>query len=337
MINKKLPEYSPEASNRILPDNVVRTWNWILPKGNSNVPDQVDPRFFNCRSGPYRSENLKQFYYEGQVLYVCPFCGNVYEIIINPEKKGQDPLHLWKGLFNQPFEWKYIKNPEFLDYTFIHEFGGLTYHPLLDAHCSGGRMDCLDLIARYFERNLAGRSFYGANIFNEKLERVNVSREDDALILSTGKYPGTFPDDEYCVYREDKDSLALEVSHSWEENAFGFTLDLNPEDFECYAGYQLIKFTFLGHDSECLDDRIRELDERRAGAEATETAESGKTPKAAEPAESGEASKSTEPAESDEDEGFAIERQIVRNPFGLDGFFLYEKKDKEIYLGPPRW
>ena len=125
-----------------------------------------------------------------------------------------------------------------------------------------------------------------------------MSQDDNALILSSGEYPGKFPENEFCVYREESDSLSLEVSDSWSENVFGFTLDLNNEDFEYYEGYRLIKFTFLGDDSIPLSDCVSELDEHPAGKE-----------------------------QKLDDENLEIKRQVVRNPFGLNGFFMYETKE----------
>ena len=74
------------------PDKVIKTWKWQLEGAVYHVPDCVDPRFFYCRSHERKSEDLLPFRFEGQDLYVCRYCGNVYEIAPETEGKKTDPL-----------------------------------------------------------------------------------------------------------------------------------------------------------------------------------------------------------------------------------------------------
>lgn len=278
------------------PDKVIKTWKWQLDEAAYHVPDGVDPRFFHCRSHERKSEDLLPFRFEGQDLYVCRYCGDVYEIIPEAGRKKTDPLRTWHVLFEQPYSWDYIKTPALLEYHFVHECEGLTTHPLLDAHGGDDRTDSLELIARFFTFILREGWIGSVRFFHAFRKDITVFQEDNALILSSGKYPGVFPANEFCTYREEPDCLSLEVSHSWEENIFGFTLDLNEEDFEYYQGYYLMRFTFLGNDESDLSDRVRELDEHPLGRE--------KIPY--------------------DDGNLTINREIVRNPFGLKGFFAYD-------------
>lgn len=277
---------------------VIKTWNWKVNKTDYHVPDGIDPRFFYCRNHKRENEDLLPYCFKGQKLYVCRFCGTVYEVVSGPVKKRVDLLITWPVLFQQPYDWHYIRNPARLMYSFVHECGIITEHPILDAHCRGNRADSLELIARFFSSKALGDG-ESIRFFHEDIKTIKVSQDDDTLILSSGKFPGKFPKDEFCVYREQPNSLSLEFSHSWDDNIFGFTADVNSDDYEHYEGYLLIKFTFLGDDDSDLPDRIRELDKHPAGKEQI----------------------------LDDDKGLTIKRQIVRDPFELNGFFLYEIKD----------
>lgn len=281
---------------KIFPDKVIKTWKWQLDEADYRVPERVNPCFFHCRLHERKSKDLLPFRFEGQDLYVCQYCGNVYEIIPEADGKKTDTLRTWHVLYQQPYDWSYIRTPEWLDYQFVHECEGLTAHPLLDAHGGDDRTDSLELIARFFTFALKEGWKDSVRFFHAFRKNVRVFREDDALILSSGKYPGVFPWNEFCTYREEPDCLSLEVSHSWEENIFGFTLDLNEEDFEDYQGYYLRRFTFLGNDESELPDRIRELDEHPLGRERI-------------PFNDGD---------------LKTYREIVRDPFGLIGFFAYD-------------
>ena len=285
---------------KFFPDKVIKTWKWQPDEADYHVPDCVDPSFFYCRSHVRKSGDLLPFRFEGQELYVCRYCGNVYEIIPETERKMADPLKTWHVLFQQPYSWDYIKSPDLLEYHFVHECEGLTAHPLLDAHGGDDRADSLELIARFFTSILREGWRGSVRFFRAFRKDITVFQEDDALILSSGKRPGVvFPGNEFCTYREEPDCLSLEVSHCWEENIFGFTLDLNEEDFEDYQGYYLIRFTFLGNGENDLPDRIRELDEHPSGRE--------KIPY--------------------NDGDLKTNREIVRNPFGLKGFFAYDSME----------
>jgi hypothetical protein len=287
------------SRNTDFPDKIVKTWKWPVDKADYHVPDGIDPRFFQCRRHGREREDLLPFRYEGQDLYVCRFCGDVYEVM--PETKGKktDPLRIWHVLFQQPYNWNYIRTSESLTYHFVHECEGLTTHPLLDAHGGDDRTDSLELIARFFMSVLREDQRDGVRFFRDNRKNIRAFQEDNALILSSGKYPAVFPWDRFCTYREEPDCLSLEVSHSWEENIYGFTLDLNEENFEKYQSYCLIVFSFLCSDESDLPDRIREWEDQPLGREPI-------------PNHDGDLSR---------------KREIVRDPFGLKGFFVYEKKE----------
>lgn len=282
--------------------NVVKTWNWKVHKADYHVPDDIDPCFFYCREHTRKNEDLLPCYFKGQKLYVCRFCGTVYKVALKHENKRMNPLITWPVLYRQPYDWHYIRDPENLMYSFVHECGVITEHPLLNAHCRGNRADSLELIARFFSSKALGGS-ERIRFFYKDIKTIKVLQDDDTLILSSGRFPGKFPKDEFCVYREQPDSLSLEFSHFWDDNIFGFTADANLDDYESIEGYLLIKFTFLGDDDSDLSDRIRELDKHPTGKEQI----------------------------LDDDKGLNIKRQIVMDPFELNGFYLYEIKELTRY------
>lgn len=285
-----------------VPEKIIRTWRWELPEEEHPVPETAGRYFYRCRR--CSRNGLVPYQYEGETYYVCRSCGSVYEVI--PEAgKNRDPIRLWRVLTRQQYEWEYIRHPSLLNYHFIHGCGDITEHPLIDAHCRGDRADSLELIARYFSRRLDENSTEGVRFFHEDISRIRITRDDGALVLAAGGEQGRFPEDEFCVYREERDSLSLEVSHFWHENSFGFTADVNLDDYECYAGYHLWRLMFLGCEDSCLSDRIREAEERPGTALRV----------------------------SGDDSGFDSSRQIVREPFGLAGYYLFEQQEKTIFRG----
>lgn len=287
------------SKNTDFPDKVVKTWKWTVDQADYHVPDGIDPRFFHCRVHGREKEDLLPFRYEGQELYVCRICGTVYEIL--PEAKGTktDPLRTWHVLFQQPYNWEYMRASKLLEYHFVHECEGFTTHPLLNAHGGDDCRDSLELIARFFESMLGEDRRDGVRFFHDYRKNIKAFQEDNALILSSGTYPGDFPQDEFCTYREEPDCLSLEVSYSWEENIYGFTLDLNEEDFEEFQSYCLIQFSFLSSNESDLSDRLREWEEHPLRREQI----------------------------PNHDGDLRIKREIVQDPFGLKGFFVYEKQE----------
>ena len=129
---------------------VIKTWKWKVHQSDYHVPDGVDPSFFYCYEHTRKKEDLLPYYFHGHKLYVCRFCGTVYEVISGLVTKRMDPLKKWRVLFRQPYDWHYIRNPELLMYSFVNECGAITKHPILDAHCRGDRTDSLELIGRFF-------------------------------------------------------------------------------------------------------------------------------------------------------------------------------------------
>ena len=86
------------------------------------------------------------------------------------------------------------------------------------------------------------------------------------------------------------------------ENIFGYTLDLNEDDWEYYADHLFCRFTYIGNDERDLPADVRLLDRVQLRQEDWESR-------------------------------ICETKGILRSPFGLDGFFLYEKKLDHHYFG----
>ena len=278
----------------------VKPWKWFLFDRPCPVPKQVDPALFHCRACT-ACDSLVQYRYKGQPLYVCRNCGEVYEL---EPQNGKYILKTWSALRKQPYYWKKLGRYEGITATdLIHCSGAIKRHPIIEAPCTGDPSDAAEMIVRHliYINDISGRSFFSDKT-NEK--SVSYDRKDtetqtdcvsEELVVADGKPGGTFPKDEFTVLREDRDHITFESNGIQIENVYGYTADVNLEDWESVAYYTSLTITFLGDSRDDLPSGTEVLDY---------------IPRT---------------------EGNYCERKwIIRNPLGLEGYFRFERH-KESY------
>ncbi len=294
-----------EADQKAYEDyGIIKTWKWKLPNGPFPAPEQLKPREYYC----YHCENGKKhpldylvpYDFEGKTVYVCRSCGNVYEIDLSPNIYRSHFLN-WKTLWSQPYYHNYFSDQkETLARDFIDLRGNITGHPFLDAHCKGDKRDTAETIVRFLIR-----------VFDEKLYKPfflnvpNGSRtewSDGELKISDGIAGGVFPENAFRIFREGKDLFSLEMSLIRHENIFGFTCDVNSEDWEVHAFHTLCSLTFIGDDARDLPENIELIRRLPKVSYATRCW--------------------SRPVKG-----------ILKDPFGLDGYFLYENRIDHLLLG----
>ena len=297
----------PEADKKAYEDyGILKTWKWELPEGSFPVPEHIPPHYYRCyyceNGRRHPEEFLVPFNYQGETVYVCRSCGTVYEY--DPSaKKPWGVFRVWQTLLKQPYFWKYFSDtPGSTAYDFMHERGEITTHPLLDAHCGSGRAEAAETIVRYLIRMESGINEQHVSLFRRASEKCGFSRDRDALMISFGDAGGSFPNDVFSIFREGKDYFSLETSVIHRENIFGYTLDLNEDDWEYDADHLFCRFTYIGNDEKDLPADVKLL--RRVPLR-----------------------------QEDWESRTCKTKGILRNPFGLDGFFLYEKKLDYHYFG----
>ena len=273
----------------------IKTWRWKLPEKICGVPRGFLPELFYCRECRNREfvvyKYIEKYLYE-KYLFVCPKCGNVHEVYYNGQYNQVD-LHTWPVLRNQPYYWRYFSSPGFapgnLAYDYIHCGSGIIRHPLIETHCTGNKTEAAETIVRFLIHMLCEGYPWGYGLFLGPSDEVGISWKENELIISSGETDGKYPEDEFAVIRESENSLLLEyVSHDI-VNSYGYTLDLNEEDFEESAEYVYTRITFVSEKPEDLPEGIAVLDH-------IPTLRSWER------------------------------KWIAKGPFGLNGYFLFEKK-----------
>ena len=277
------------------PGECIKTWKWKLLDGIFKAPEHLDQRLFHCSSCTYQGP-LTGYNYGGEIFYVCKGCGQVYEIV---SEEGRYRRKIWSKLWEQPYYWRYIRRYENnrgpLAYDFIHRSGVIKRHPVIDAHCKGDPDESAEMIVRYLLYADQENYPWGLRFFFEDPSGLRISAGSEETVISLGKDNGKFPEDEFCVYREDRDHIVFEFNSISSVNIFGFTLDLNEEDWEDEAFYKSLKITFLGESEESLP----------SGTEIFEYI----------------------PVEHSK------ERWISKDPFGLSGYFLFEMRKDSYNFG----
>ena len=67
----------PDNGRKAKMGNVIRTWKWPIPKDPASLP--ADIPWMYCRNHG-RADDLVPIRFEGETLYLCPRCGEVYSI-----------------------------------------------------------------------------------------------------------------------------------------------------------------------------------------------------------------------------------------------------------------
>ena len=192
--------------------------------------------------------------------------------------------------------------PGNLAYDFINCCGDITRHPMIETHVidvnpnykdSSIRTSCTEsaeMLVRYLINMTAEEVIRGFHLFTcSRPKGLNISVESDGLLITTGDVNGHFPETEYCILREENNCLSLECSYTEVDNIFGFTADVNEDDWEEVAYYVFFKLTFISESHDDLPDSVKVLDYVPT-------------------------------------RNFSEVKWIVKDPFGLNGYFLFEKK-----------
>ncbi len=202
--------------------------------------------------------------------------------------------------------------PGMLVYDFANCSGEITAHPLLNAHCKNDFLQTADMIARYLdnlEKNF--RDFYS---FCGPTEDNKIVSTPDELIIFPGVWmpeyddvvvppeieTGKFPENEFMIIREDKNSISLECS--WFDFESGYGNYWIEQENNYYGNYILSKFTFLSENVQDLPDNLEIKD-------SVPMCERGPLPS-----------------------GYEW-KWIIKDPFGLCGYFLFEEKTDDHYFG----
>lgn len=290
---------------------IIKTWKWKLPDGIFPIPEHIDPGIYRCTNCEWgyvyqvlrkrtHSECFVPYEYQEKTFYVCCSCGNVYENSYDPEK-GRADFRIWEDLYRQPYYWNKIPDkPGFMAYDFIHNNGNIPNHPFLDAHCKNDVRDAAETVVRFLI--YLGREVFQAALFMTDTARCRIVRRPDELTVSSGKEDGSFPNDGFSVYREGKNSFSLEMSQVHRENIFGYTCDVNEEDYEYFADYLYCKLSFISNHERDLPENVKMLDRVPMRQERWESRVSRM-------------------------------KGILKDPFGLEGFFLFEKQLNYHYFG----
>ena len=269
----------------------VKTWKWALSDKPCPLPKNVNPRWFRC--GPCGGDSFARYEYNGQTLFLCMNCGQVYNLV---PKEGRYDLETWDVLWRQPYYWKYIDRwPGKVAFDLIHFSGDIKMQPIVEAHCKDDVYDAAEMIVRYLIRL---KDSYREYFFFNETKKMNVTSSSEELVVADGKTDGKFPRDRFDVLREDRDHITYECNELEESNIYGFTADLNEEDWETIAHYTSLKITFLSENKGDLPENSEVLDY---------------IPKV---------------------EGrFVKKRWIIKDPFGLEGYFLFEICKNSLFLG----
>ena len=318
----------------------IKTWQWKLPDVNCEVPRGLAPVYFCCRHCQRKELALYKFEddYEEENLLVCRHCGTANQVYYDAHYK-QVNLRVWPRLYKQSYYWRYFNYPGFkpgyLAYDYIHGSEKITSHPLIEAHgglsedasaATGGtysvyqafkkdramKEESAELMVRFLIDTLAEGYPWGYQFFKGPSDEVSIWQEDGLLEISDGTPDAPFPFDSFARVREEPDSLHVEYLVRRQVNIFGYTLDVNEEDYEEETTFVSCKMTFVGETLEELPEELKA--ELRAGLR-------------------GELSVG-QPGWLKVLDGLPVmrgakQRWITRNPFGLRGYFLFDVKRED--------
>lgn len=290
--------YNKDEMAKDVPDRVpggrgecVKPWKWAPADEIRGIPDPFDPAHFRCFDCT-REDPPARYSYRGQPLYMCRNCGTVYETGI---RSGHSALKWWSALTAQPYDWHRIdrggESRGTLIYDLIHCSGDIKRHPVIEAHCKSDPAEAAEMMVRYLV-HVKGFSEY---LRLQKTKEKHISCGSEELVVADGKPDGTFPGDEFCVLREDRDHLTFESNEIEHSNIFGFTADVNEENWETTAEHKLLKITFLSENREDLPSGTEILDHIPVCREWEK-------------------------------------KWITKDPFGLDGYFLFELRRDSVTL-----
>lgn len=285
--------------------NVIRTWKWPIPKDPASLP--ADIPWMYCRNHG-RADDLVPIRFEGETLYLCPRCGEVYSI--DWETKLPDKMRTWPRLYQQPYHWHYFHRGS-LAYAYIHCKEGISWHPFLALHCSEVEQDAADLLMRYLisiADEWAGKHFF----LNMPKKATVESYGSKELIITSGDRTESWPvagiwSGDYRFFRETEDSITLE--DYLYENHYDRMIDQDDDFYE----YYYCRITCLGDDPDDLPSHIERTDPQRLRWTLSDE------PICIEDME--EWAKSVKPQE-----------WISKDPFGLSGYYLFE--GKKVRLSP---
>ena len=240
-----------------------------------------------CEESYKVTGTLLQYIYEGRLLYVCRNCGDVYELVPREERQYKYDLQIWQALWKQPYYWKTIRERRgIVASDLIHFSGAVKTHPIIEAHCKGDPADAADMIVRHL---IGVKGIFSRSFFFEKTDEKLVSCNGEELVIADGQTDGQFPEDEFCVFREDRDHITFECNEIEVSNIYGYAADVNEEDWESVANYTTLRISFLSKNKADLPADITMLDELPAV------------------------------------QGNTCEiKGIIKDPFGLEGYFLYQ-------------
>ncbi len=327
----------------------IKTWQWKLPDVNCEVPRGLAPVYFCCRSCQHKEMALYRFEddYEEENLLVCRHCGTANQVYYDAHYK-QVNLRIWPRLYKQPFYWKYFNFPAFgpgyLAYDYILGSEKITSHPLIEAHGGLGedaakavadstfsvyrafkkdqaaKEESAELMVRFLIDTLAEGFPWGYQFFNGPSDEVSIWQADGLLEISDGDPDAPFPVDSFARVREEADSLFVEYLIRRQVNIFGYTLDVNEEDYEEETTFVSCKMTFVGETPDELPEELKA--ELRAGFRCELSA-----------GQPGGLS-AGKPGGLRLIDGFPVmrgakQRWITRNPFGLRGCFLFDTKRED--------
>ena len=293
----------------------IKTWQWKLPDVNCEVPRGLAPVYFCCRHCQRKELALYKFEddYEEENLLVCRHCGTANQVYYDARFK-----------------------PGYLAYDYIHGSEKITSHPLIEAHGGLGeaaakavadstfsvyrafkkdqaaKEESAELMVRFLIDMLAEGFPWGYQFFKGSSDEVSIWQEDGLLEISDGTPDAPFPFDSFARVREEPDSLLVEYLVRRQVNIFGYTLDVNEEDYEEETTFVSCKMTFVGETPDELPEELKA--ELRAGLR-------------------GELSVG-QPGGLKVLDGLPVmrgpnQRWITRNPFGLRGYFLFEVKRED--------
>ena len=234
---------------------------------------------------------------------------------------GSNRLFTWHALNEQPYDWRPSRGQGCLHDDFVHCVNGIARHPIIDAHCKGNPLDAAELIVRFFQFLLGEEYHQSFLFFGDKTKDRTILFDGHTLTVSMGHDNGNIAEDRFCVYRENRDSLSLDFSFFWSQNAYGDEFDRDPANWEERATRQRYTLTFLCNTTRDVAGLVREC-ERCPDRGAQNS-----------PFDDGDDDV------DDDDYGTCYgtfkrnTRQVVQNPFDLDGYYLFERHVWNEFLG----